>query len=284
LLRFMRGPWGHKEAEKMFRKMLKWREQNMVDTIFDDYVPPKLLLDCIPSAFLKDYDREGDAIYVERAGAVDPGLMKIFSVEELIRHGIWIRERNSNGIWINDYERRQGRYVQGLTIIYDCKGLSANHLSVKGIEYFKQISKITSEMYPNPIKKVIVIRAPKIFGVFWNVVKNFFPARMRRKIVIAGNTGYLEVLEKYMDLNVLPRCIYEGGSGGTAVGMMQDLDGVESLQAYLKANYPSKESQSTIDTDEEESVCSDGCPHDRVEVHGKVIMRGSWDGFDVLRE
>lgn len=279
LVRFLRGPWGYRQAENMFRKMIIWRRQNGVDTLFDDYVPPQMLLDCVPSAMLRDWDREGDPIYVERGGAVDTsGLLKMFSVAEVLRHGIWTRERNTNGLWIDEYERRQGRHVKAITIIYDCKGMNARHLSARSIEYFRLISKITSEYFPNPIKRIVIIRAPKLFTVFWSLVKHFFPASARAKIIFVGSTGYLEVLEKYMDLNVLPRCIYERGSGTTAVGMMQGLDGVESLQAYLNANYPSKQSQSTVDTDLEsdlESVCSESS-HPPVGVIGTVLIHGFW--------
>ena len=93
-------------------------------------------------------------------------------------------------------------------------------------------------------------------------------------MIFCGNTGYLDVLDKYMDINVLPRSIYEGGSGDTAVGMMQHLDGVESVQAYMAANYPSK--NSTADTDEE-SVASD-IPYqpETIGVKGKILLRGHW--------
>jgi len=278
LVRFLHAPWGHKEAELMFRRMIDWRRQNHVDTILDDYVPPQLLLDAIPAAILKDYDREGDPIYVERGGAVDAtGLLRVFTKEELIRYFIWTRERNSDGVWINDFERRRGRKPKALTIIYDLKGLSSRHLNSKSIEYFKEIMRINQVYYPGPIKKVFFIRAPKIFQLVWSIVRHLFPLSAQQKMIFCG-ANYLDVLDKYLDINALPRSIFAGGSGDVAVGMMQHLDGLESLPADYSepADLPK---HSTAETDEE-SITSNESFHTSlcspVEVSGKVILRGSW--------
>jgi CRAL/TRIO domain len=271
LVRFMHAPWGRNNAEAMFRKMIEWRRLNHVDTIFDDYVPSRLLLDCVPSAILKDYDYEGDPIYIERGGAIDAnGLTKVLTREEMLRFCIWTRERNTNGVWINDYERRQGRMVNQITIVYDLKGLNSRHLSPKAIEYFKDIIKITQDNFPGPIKRMVVIRAPAIFRAAWSIFKHFFPATARAKMIFVGSNGYLEVLSKYMDINVLPRSIYENGSGDVAVGMMQHLDGVESVQAYLDDVYPSKVSQAETDEESLPEVCVSSC------VRGKVLLRGKF--------
>lgn len=282
LVRFLHGPWGYKEAESMFRKMVEWRLLHNVDTILDDYVPPPLLLEGIPSAVLQDYDREGDPVYVERGGCVNiPGLLKIFGKDEMYKHGIWSRERNTNGAWINDYERRTGRKAKAITIIYDLKGLSSTHLNAKGVEYFKEIMTITKCMFPGPIKKMIIIRAPKIFQIVWSIVKHIFPVSARQKMVFLGNNNYLDEIDKYMDINILPPSIYEGGSGGAAVGMMQTLDGVETLPVSADAYKPKYiPTRSTAETDED-SVSSDesfrtSIVSSNVTISGKVLVRGSW--------
>jgi hypothetical protein len=283
LVRFMHAPWGCNNAEAMFRKMIEWRKLNHVDTIFDDYIPPRLLLNCVPSAILKDYDYEGDPIYVERGGAIDAnGLMKVLTREEMLRYCIWTRERNTNGVWINDYERRQGRMVHAITIVYDLKGLNSRHLSPKAIEYFNEILKTTQEYFPSPIKRMIVIRAPAIFRAAWSIFKHFFPATARAKMIFVGSTGYLDVLSKYMDINVLPRSIYEKGSGDVAVGMMQHLDGVESVHTYLHGVYPSKVSVAETDEESLPELGFSSC------VSGKVLLRGKFrsrrhDNIEVTR-
>lgn len=166
LVRFMHSPCGPDGAEAAFRRMVQWRRDNQVDNILDDYVPPQTLLDTVPSAILRDFDNEGDPIYVERGGAVDLGaLLKLFSREDIMRFAYWTRERNTDGIWINEYERRRGRKVKDITIIYDLKGLSSRHMNPKGLDFFRDIMKLTQAYYPGPIKRMIIIRAPRIFQV-----------------------------------------------------------------------------------------------------------------------
>lgn len=71
---------------------------------------------------------------------------------------------------------------------------------------------------------MIIIRAPAVFKMVWRVAKNFFRPEVREKMIFA--TGdHLECLAKYMDLNVLPPCIYPHGQGETARGFPPQLDG-----------------------------------------------------------
>ena len=94
-------------------------------------------------------------------------------------------------------------------------------------------------------------------------------------MIFLGN-DYLDEVNKYVDINILPSCIYENGSGNVGVGMMQSLDGVEKLPETIDARqltYPSP-ATSTTETDLE-SVCSEESFRSSV-VTGKVLLRGFW--------
>ena len=292
VIRYMTANWGYKGAETAFRNMMQWREANQIDELLKEYSPPQMLLDGCPSAMLRDYDRDGDPIYVERGGAVDTvSLLKHFSREELLRFAHWQRERNTYGIWLNDYEERQGRKVKNITIIYDLKGLSIHHMNPKALELFKELMRQTQLYYPGPIKRMIVIRAPKVFQLVWNVVKHFFPPQARAKMIFAGNSNYLEALQPYMDSDVLPPCLYEKGSGDVAVGMMQSLDGPDYTNtkgAHCNDTTRTEKKkrvkgESVMDTDEESTSSNEescilgfvpGSPSSNV--NSKVLLRGSW--------
>ena len=60
VLRFMFAPHGYDAAEENFRKMVQWRLENNVDTILQDYKPPKKLLENAAAAMLHGWDKEGD--------------------------------------------------------------------------------------------------------------------------------------------------------------------------------------------------------------------------------
>jgi CRAL/TRIO domain len=218
VVKFLVGPWGYKAAESKFRKMMEWRELNNVDEILETYVPPPALLQNTPNTVLDDYDRDGDPIFVEAAGVIDFDLLKLFGREEVMKCAIWGRELYTRGAWLDAFEQRQGRPIKAVTVVYDLKGLSSKHLDPVALSIFRDVVKLAKENYPTKVKRVIIIRAPPVFCMIWNVAKHFFRQSLRDKMVFAGK-NYLEVLNKHIDLNVLPACIYPGGLGRPATGL-----------------------------------------------------------------
>jgi CRAL/TRIO domain len=153
ILRFMFAPTGCDAAESCWRKMVQWRLDNNIDTLLRDYQPPQDLLDHATCAILEGLDREGDPIYVERGGATDvTHLLKTYGRDELIQFAIWTRELHTRGAWIEAYEKRQGRRIKGVTVVYDLKGMSTKHLNPKVLDLFGEIMKFSQAYYPGPIK------------------------------------------------------------------------------------------------------------------------------------
>jgi hypothetical protein len=218
VVKFLFGPWGFKAAESMFRKMIEWRELNHVDEILETYVPPPALLQNTPNTVLDDYDRDGDPIFLEAAGAVDFDLLKLFGRDEVLKCAIWGRELYTRGAWLDAFEQRQRRSIKAVTVVYDLKGLSSKHLDPVALSIFRDVVKLAKENYPTKVKRVIIIRAPPIFRLIWNVAKHFFRQTLRDKMVFAGK-DYLEVLNKHVDIHILPECIYPGGRGRPAAGL-----------------------------------------------------------------
>ena len=270
VLRFMTSPVGH-HAESLFRKMVQWRIDENIDNMLDEYKPPKILLDYNTTAILKDYDHEGDPIYVERGGAIDVhGMLKRFTREDLLEYTVYTRELNTQGAWLEEYEQRQGRKVKDVTVVYDLKGLNSHHLNPTVMNFFGEIMTLNQEKFPGPIKRMIIIRAPAIFRLAWNVVKHFFPQSARDKMIFAGK-HYQKVLEKYMDLDVLPPCIWEGGKGEAATGLPSNLEGgiiPDHVQRESQDLPPSSPSTKTIqmsdsfDMTDQGSFSSHGCDID----------------------
>ena len=226
LIRFIMGPQGYEETEKLFRDMIVWRLEHDVDNILDYYKPPKILYDYIPSAVLQGYDKEGDPIYLERGGAMDgAGLLNRYGEEKLLKHIIWCRESASRGRWIEEYERIQGRPPTRLTIIYDMQGLCSRHMKSGVLPFLRHSLQITQLRYNGLAKRFIILRAPALFNMAWSMIKFAFPKNAQKKMIFTSPSNYLEILEKYVDLNVLPPCIYPEGKGDVAIGMPPRLDG-----------------------------------------------------------
>mgnify|MGYP005852264065 CR=1 FL=1 len=225
VVRYLRGPKKFEQIEGIFRTMIQWRQENKADQILEEHVPDKTLLYFFPSAILKGYDKDGDPIYLERGGAMDPvGLQKI-GMETIMKHIIWRREQATRGDWLRDYQRKQGRQPAQVTIIFDMQGLSTRHLKSGAIPIFKEIVKINQERYCGMAKRIILLRAPAIFQMIWSIAKHFFPPEGRKLMVFTGPNDYLTALDKYVDREVLPPCICKEGRGSAVDCMPQNFNG-----------------------------------------------------------
>lgn len=227
VVRFLRArPGKPAEAEQMFRAMVEWRIAHQVDRILEDYTPPPGLLNHYPGAILQGLDKEGDPIYVGRLGATDAaGIFQRFGGEEMVKHGIWVREMVCRGDWIADYEARQERPVRRITLIEDLQGLSWAHASRKLMNVYGEIMRLDQDNYPETAKKLIIIRAPTVFRLVWKIAKNCFDPGVVLKMAFCGTSDYKEVLSEYMDLEVLPSAVVEEGKGKAFPGMPPDFEG-----------------------------------------------------------
>jgi hypothetical protein len=213
-LRFLKEyHWHIKPAEKHFRKMVQWRIDNHADTLLEEYRPPPLF-DYFPIAVLKGLDRDGDPIHIERTGVAQPwSLYQLYGYDEMIKQANWAHEIDSRGKWVQLYEDKHKRPMTLMTAIVDLDGLSFKHVSPTLLHLAKDVAHILQANFPSVAKRIIVIRAPDVFRIVWNFLKPFLRESIRETLVFAAASNYLEVLEKYMDLSVLPRCINPEGTG-----------------------------------------------------------------------
>ena len=233
VVRFLRArPNDVKAAEKMFRNMMEWRQQNNVDTILQDYTPPSELINKYPGAVLKGVDKDGDPIFVGRVGVTDGvGMIEKYGHDEMIKHAIWIREMVSTGSWIQDFENQGGngkrRPIKRMTIIEDCFGVSySTHMNRKLTSVYSDVMRLDQDNYPETAKRLLIIRVPTIFRLVWSIIKHFFDKGVVEKMVFVSCSDYQEVLQQYIDLEVLPEEIIPDIGKGTALpGMPPNFDG-----------------------------------------------------------
>ena len=232
VVRYLRDARFHvKHADAKFRRMVQWRVNNQVDDILTNYRPPHpLLFEYVPTTVLDGLDKEGDPIWIERVGAADSwGLFQRFGHEELIRYAVYIREVCIRGPWAEEYKRRAadagGKPPMRATAIVDLAGMTWDHFRPSLLPLLKEGLSIVQEYYCGFGKKIIVIRVSKLFPIVWKVAQHFCNDNLRNMLVFATADNYLEVLQEYVDLDTLPPCLYEGGTGQGGVGMPSNLQG-----------------------------------------------------------
>ncbi|XP_036954712.1 SEC14-like protein 2 isoform X2 [Acanthopagrus latus] len=177
-----------------------------VDTIVTDWRPPEVIEKYL-SGGMCGYDREGSPIWYDVIGPVDPkGLFLSASKQDFIKSKI--RDCEVLQKECNLQSERLGTNVESITMVYDVEGLGLKHLWKPAIETYGEILQMFEDNYPEGLKRLFVIKAPKLFPVAYNLVKHFLSENTRQKIHILG-ANWQEVLLKYIDAEELP-AIYGG--------------------------------------------------------------------------
>ncbi|XP_028980943.2 SEC14-like protein 2 isoform X3 [Esox lucius] len=129
--------------------------------------------------------------------------------EAMLRKHLEFRKRIKADTIIEDWKPPElGKSVEMVTLIYDCEGLGLKHLWKPALEAYGEILTMFEENYPEGLKRVFLIKTPKLFPMAYNLVKHFLSEETRRKICILGS-NWQEELRKYIDPEQLP-VVYGG--------------------------------------------------------------------------
>lgn len=223
LLRWLRArDFDLKKSEDMLRKHVDFRKQQDLDHILT--WQPSEVIQLYDSGGLCGYDYEGCPVWFDIVGTLDPkGILMSASKQDMIRKRIKVLE-----LLLHECElqsQKLGRKIERLVMVFDVEGLGLRHLWKPAVEVYQQFFAILEANYPETVKNLIVIRAPKLFPVAFNLVKPFIGEVTQKKIVILGGNWKQELL-KFMSPDQLPMEF-----GGT----MTDPDG--NPKCLTKINY-----------------------------------------------
>ncbi|XP_055480032.1 SEC14-like protein 4 [Psammomys obesus] len=223
LLRWLRARnFDLKKSEDMLRKHVEFRNLHDLDHILT--WQPSEVIQLYDSGGLCGYDYEGCPVWFDIIGTVDPkGLLMSASKQDIIRKRIQVYE-----LLLHECElqsEKLGRKIERMVMVFDVEGLGLRHLWKPAVEVYQQFFAILEANYPETVKHLIVIRAPKLFPVAFNLVKPFMGEVTQKKIVILGAHWKQELL-KFVSPDQLP---VEFG------GTMTDPDG--NPKCLTKINY-----------------------------------------------
>ncbi|XP_061589984.1 SEC14-like protein 2 [Cololabis saira] len=207
LLRWLRARnFNVQKAEAMIRKHMDFRQQMKVDSILSDWKPPEVIEKFVAGGMC-GYDREGSPIWYDVIGPLDPkGLLLSATKQDFMKTKIRHTEM------LHRECRRQseklGRNIEAITLIYDCEGLGLKHIWKPAVETYGEILTMFENNYPEGLKRVFLIKAPKMFPMAYNLIKHFLCEETRRKIIVLGS-DWKEVLPEHIDPEQLP-VVYGG--------------------------------------------------------------------------
>jgi len=83
---------------------------------------------------------------------------------------------------------------------------------------------LTGDFYPGYTKRVIIIRAPSVFTIAWSICKHFYTPHFKKIFTFANNGNYLDVVDEFIDREVLPPIINpETGKGTPMPGYFEQV-------------------------------------------------------------
>ncbi|XP_068613353.1 SEC14-like protein 2 [Brachionichthys hirsutus] len=189
------------KSEAMLRTHLEFRKQMKVDTLVSEWRPPEVIEKYLCGGMC-GYDREGSPIWYDIIGPLDPkGLLLSASKQDLVKSKIRDCEVLQKECVLQS--QKLGRNVESVTMIYDVEGLGLKHLWKPAMETYGEILQMFEDHYPGRMKRLFVIKAPKLYSVAYNLVKHFLCENTRQKIHILG-ANWQEVLLKHIDAEQLP--------------------------------------------------------------------------------
>ncbi|XP_077153268.1 SEC14-like protein 2 [Ranitomeya variabilis] len=224
LLRWLRARcFNLQKSESMLRKNMEFRKHIDSDNVLEKWQPPEAVQKYL-SGGLCGYDLEGCPIWYDVIGPLDPkGLLFSASRQDLIKTKM--RDCEKLHLECRRQTEKLGKRVEEVVMIYDVEGLGLKHLWKPAVDLYCEVLQMFEDNYPEALKRLFVIKAPKLFPVAYNLVKHFLSEDTRRKIIVVGD-NWKEVLQKYIPANEIPK--YYGGT-------LEDPDGDPKCKS--KINY-----------------------------------------------
>ena len=211
LLRFLKARnFRVDRAAEMYLKHLRWREEWGVDDIlFRDFPERDQLLEYYPQGYHM-CDKQGRPIYIQYLGGINVHKVLSIATEETVIK-----------LFIQEYEKflhlklpacseASGRLIETSLNIMDVSGISLKVLTKESQRILKAVTGFTQDNYPEMMGNMIIINAPYIFKVIYNIIKPMLSPRTQSKITVLG-TRYLDKLLEYVDAECIPEKI-----GGTS--------------------------------------------------------------------
>ncbi|XP_032236045.1 SEC14-like protein 2 isoform X2 [Nematostella vectensis] len=208
LLRWLRArDFNLEKAEFMLRESLAVRKKMGLDNILDTYKVPEVLQKYYPGGYF-GYDIEGVPVFIDPLGNIDfKGLLLSVRKDEIIRFKGYTAEL---GLHLGAQQSKKvNKRIAQVVMVMDMEGLGLKHLWKPGVMTFNSVASFYEDNFPEVMKSIFVIRAPRIFPIAYNLVKPFLSPATRKKVQILGD-NWKEVLCQHIPADHLP--VYYGGT------------------------------------------------------------------------
>jgi len=185
-------------------------------------------------------DKEGSPVWILKLGKCDyKGILNCIGNKEMDKHIMWSIEYSLQAMKENS--KKFGKHIETHYYIFDIEGLTLRQVTCRPVvEYFRSMTRINDNNYPETLKKTVMINASQLFTIGFALVKPFVHENTLSKFAIYGTNDWKEALLEDIDAEVLP--VHWGGTrtDGSGKPWCPDLvpEGGDIPSEFLKS--PSK--------------------------------------------
>ena len=209
ILRFFNQSYNKLEpALKNLKASAEWRKSFPFDKAAQMDPTNFLELQSTMKMHFCGVDKHGRPIRVTQVPNIDPEIViNMFTPEEFLLHNIAYVERLINIIF-ERCSQKAGRVIHKTLTIVDIKDFNFKRFifNSKVKAFMNQQSKVFNANYPEMAANVFIINAGTFVKVLYNFLSLFLDKRVIDRITILGS-NYMSQLEKYVDRDILPKCI-----------------------------------------------------------------------------
>ena len=245
LYRFLKG-WKFDVPATVERvdRSAQYRREHGLDAIRDkaatltqrQFPHAEQILKYWPHVIVHGSDRRGQPVSIERLGHSQPALLcQAVTLEQLMLYHHYHME-NKGALFAAESVERDV-VVRGCKVM-DLEGLGKQHLTGRGIAYFKSVISASQDNYPETMGSLFIINAPWVFNIAWKMVRPLLHANTLDKIHILGS-DYQAVLQQHIDPKHIP--VEFGGSctckGAGCVPLYNAEDEMTKVQVKAGGKY-----------------------------------------------
>ncbi|XP_010527238.1 PREDICTED: phosphatidylinositol/phosphatidylcholine transfer protein SFH9-like isoform X2 [Tarenaya hassleriana] len=263
MLRFLKARrFDLDKAMQMWEDMLKWREENRVDSIIQDFVYDEY--EEVQRYYPHGYhgvDRKGQPLYIEQLGKINPiKLMKVTTVDRFLRYHVQSFEKAFSEKF-PACSIAAKRHIDSSTTILDVQGVNWMSFRKLAHELVMRIQKIDGDNYPETLHQMYIVNAGSGFKLVWNTAKGFLDPKTAAKIHVLGSKFHAKLLE-VIDQSQLPdflggccSCSNEGGCMRSDKGPWKNPE-IMKLVRLRDAMYITKQKRVWGERDEQDAKLS----------------------------
>ena len=191
------------QAATFFKTSLEFRQKNgyMPDQLLAEFKPPKEIFTHV-SVFPVPlfHDKDGGAVVYNRTGLMyGKKICAKLGQETVCKSYAWFLEHLTRSLTANIATHPTAApYV---TLILDLNGFGSHCLGP--LKVTVALVSIFQDLYPETLKRCIMVNCPWIFRAAWAVISPFVDKRVKEKILLLGGSG-TDTIFKFVDPGQVP--------------------------------------------------------------------------------